>query len=151
MDHRRWKILKLKEELKEKNTNSLDQADEVGYRDPPTQMQTMSPERHHPDNPNEIVEETASSTLTGEEKRAEVMRLDAIRKEHGYAPGWLYHRCKAKNLVHSLNELRAAGLVLGNGRVNKECRLVPFPPSPRSRPRLSLELVPGTCSHSNVK
>ena len=79
----------------------------------------------------------------------EVMRLDAIRKKRGYRPGWLYHRCKAKKLLGPLNELRSRGLMLTGSRTRK--RPAMFLPSLRSSPRLSLELVPATCSHSNVR
>jgi hypothetical protein len=108
----------------------------------------MKSKRHHPESTNRK-DESAGRAPSGQEAHAEVMRLDAIRRKQKYQPGWLYHRCKAKNLLGALDDLRAKRLTVRDRRTRK--KPCPFPPSPPSSPRLSLELVPATCSHSNVK
>ena len=35
-----------------------------------------------------------------------VLRLERVRQEKGYKPGWLYHRCEEEGLLEAYNRFR---------------------------------------------
>jgi hypothetical protein len=78
-----------------------------------------------------MVPEDKKTLNNTEVARQRVLKLEAIRNERGYKPGWLYFKCKEAGLLDALKQLEREGLVGSNtnassqvpGESNKRLRL----------------------------
>lgn len=71
-----------------------------------------------------------------------VLRLFVTQLNTGYKDGWLYYKCKEKDLLSVYNEYRSKGffnLLKSNAKDGFD------------KPKLTIELVPKTCWFSNVR
>lgn len=71
-----------------------------------------------------------------------VLRLFVTQLNTGYKDGWLYYKCKEKDLLSVYNEYRSKGffnLLKSNAKDGFD------------KPKLTIELVPKTCWFSNVE
>jgi hypothetical protein len=89
-------------------------------------------------------DERAASAPNADRQR--VQKLEAIRRERGYKPGWLYFRCKEAGLLDAFKVLEREGLV-GNQPHDSDQIQEPG----KKRKQLTIEMVPEPCWFINLR
>jgi hypothetical protein len=90
------------------------------------------------------VDEKASGAADADQQR--VQKLEAIRNERGYKPGWLYFKCKEAGLLDAFKQLEREGLV-----GNQPNGLSQVQETGKRRKQLSIEMVPEPCWFINLR